>query len=176
MHRIRSDIESLTLDKLTIPNEQNLTETLCFNNLKMFECRILDPYGGDIEQIPLAFGHLESITLSEIYFTSHWINIMLENKNLKKIKAFNALNDTHLQQISNGLPNLEYLLILNENGYASISGIVQFMKNAKKLKNIDFVWFDRNVDEFDAFAKQISNEWTYKKYKFDYLFLFTRKL
>lgn len=179
VHRILPDIESLIINKLVISNDQHLTETLCFNNMKEFGFCVLETYGKNLERIPLAFGNLETIFINGNNFTSHWINIILENKNLKRIDAYNAINDTHLQQIANGLPNLEKMELLNENGYASINGIVQFMENANHLKSIDLIFIDVNIEDLDAFAKKMSNEWKYRNHTYSYdksiNYHFTRK-
>lgn len=172
LNKIRPDIESLTLSEMVFHNGESIFKPLRFRNLRKFVCFGSDPHENN--PIPLAFGNLEEITFSGIH-AQHWIDIMLKNKNLKKIFARNSLNDAQLQKIANSLPNLEEFTMVkssltNMHAYlASDNGIVQFMKNAIKLKM--FTLKSRLQNNFEgnySFINQISNEWKYVKDGNDY--------
>lgn len=110
LNKILPNIESLRITELIFKNGENLPEPLRFSNVKRLVCFGSSSQNYDeYDRIPLAFGNLDLITFSRSDLTPQWINIMLENKNLRKIFTWNGLNDTQLLQIAEGLPNLEEL-------------------------------------------------------------------
>lgn len=64
-------------------------------------------YGEHLNWVPLEFGSLEEIEFNSPELTGYWINVMMQNKKLRKVTAHFVLQRENLQQIADELSNLE---------------------------------------------------------------------
>lgn len=173
LNRIRPDIEELQISGLIFRNIKNISQPLRFQNMKKLTCYPITYYKNFIkdfdenDQILMEFGNLEEIQFNEMHFTQQWVDIVLKNKNLKKIVNENGFNDTQLQQITDGLPNLEYFGMAdtsraNTNGtqyYASLNGTIRFMNNANSKLRTVFLKGKTFTTNCNLIAKEVTNNW-----------------
>jgi len=114
-----------------------------------------------LEQNPLVFGNLEKIQFDGEIGVENWIRIALENRNLKSVVTSVVLNDEKLQQIAEGLPNLEHVKMQFPTfNSIIIDDVVHFMQKANNLKKASFVKVNEGICE--AVAKHLANEWKLK--------------
>lgn len=161
------DLESFETDNFFFAIRFKLYESLHFNNMKKFACRdtiLWGPSGIDhMRRNPLKFGNLDEIEFDNKDLVDQWFGIVMENKNLRKIIANDALSDQQLEEIASGLEKLEeFSMDCNGDSNAS-KKLVQFMDKAKQLKRISFLNMNKvgslGSDRCLGIAEQISNEW-----------------
>lgn len=157
MNRAKPDLESLKLSFSSLYREDIDGETLRFNNTKKFKCggSVL---WGHIERIPLEFGNLEEIELNSGEFTRHFIELMMQNLNLKKVVLNFVVNRNLFDRIANVLLKLEELVVKYDNGDSiPVPDIVQFMNNASQLKSISFLELPKA--RCTQVAEQLNDQW-----------------
>ena len=116
------------------------------------------------DQFPLEFGNLEEIRFQCTMETNYWVNVMVQNKKLRKIIAGVGLQRDHLVRIADELPSLEeftmeYIRTVPE----TIGDIVEFLKRANHLKKAKFesfpdVW-KNGCNKVVEQLEQLNNEW-----------------
>lgn len=141
-------------------------ETIRFKNMKKFKfinSRVIDHRTPRefLEQNPLKFGNLEEIQFDGEIGIKNWIQIALENPNLKSFDTSVQLNDEQLQEIAGGLPNLEQFKMQFRIFDEHIDDVIQFMQKAKHLKKATFVLIHKKNCE--SITKHMANEWKIEK-------------
>lgn len=160
LNEIRPDIESLEFFNILVRGDEiNSAEPLRFANLKVFKCTSFDGQRQEIiTQIPFEFGNLDEIQFAGNKFINSWVDIVMQNKKLRKIRVLNALRREHLERIADGLPNLEEIVMSYPyNDFKSVPDIVDLLQRAKQLKRAQFLYF--GMDKCNEAAKQLKNEW-----------------
>lgn len=164
VNKIRPDLDSLEFfDHIFDGHEEPVFEPLHFANMKVLKCKVdwFHMYGrghGGIHHLPLEFGNLEEIEFDREDLVDYWVNIMMQNRKLRKISSSSRLRYDTLAQIVGGLPNLEdFMMEYDAEGQNSVQRVVDFLRSAKQLKKVTFIKFGSN--ECSATAQVLINEW-----------------
>lgn len=172
IHEMQSNLDTLEISILQM--DENEVVSFQFANIKVLKCHVYVSISRD--QLKWEFGNLEEIEFNHNYFVDYWVDVMVENKKLRKVTALNALRRNNLERIANELPNLEeFFMYYDFNDVQSSEGVTFFLQNAKKLKNAKFWSVKRGL--FDEVLQQVNNEWEIIRKKFGdkELFEFIRK-
>lgn len=107
--------------------------------MKVFKCTSVGIY----DRIPLEFGNLKEIEFRCKDLADHWINIMMQNRKLRKVTIIkdtniNGLGRDHLKRIAEGLPNLDVFTM--QFAVQAVEEIHDFLQSASQLKNATFWW------------------------------------
>lgn len=141
---IRPDLESLDIGVLYLSENDNMTIPLRFSNMKKLNIFFLKGLPDeDIQRIPLEFGNLAEIEI--LHNADYWINVLMNNTNLKKMITKAPLNEEHLDRIADGLTKLEEFSMNCYQDNEAHGRAVQFMRKAKQLKKISLIHLDDDV-------------------------------
>ena len=152
LNEIRPDIESLEFSASNL----DFQPVVRFARMKVFKWKYSGYFGH--QPVPLEFGSLEEIDFNCQELTTYWINVMMENKNLRKITAHFGLIRTYLQRIADELPNLEeFTMAYSRDDFKSVRNIVDFLQRANQLEKATFLNLEQNA--CDEAAEQVKNEW-----------------
>lgn len=162
VNKIRPDLESLELSHYIFYGLENAAmSSLHFDNMKVLKFKASLMFGlrnENINRIPLKFRNLEEIEFNRKDLSDHWIDIMMENKKMRKVTAFNALQREHLERITDGLPNLEkFTMGYGDTDPKSIEDIVGLMQRAKKLRKATFLRLGKTG--CNEAAQQLNYKW-----------------
>lgn len=160
VNRIRPDLESLEFAYQNIVGHNARAEPMYFPNMKFFKCVMWPGFRseGSVRIPPLKFGNLEEIEFEHKHLVDYWLDILMQNKNLRKLSASFELEHEHLKQIANGLPNLEeFKMLCSFAGPKPLRTIVDFLRSANQLKKAAFGEL-REKDCAKA-AEQLKGNW-----------------
>lgn len=157
MNEFRPDLESLEILELIVHSKDDRLRVLHFPSMKVFKylcwTRVIPICM--MRPIPLEFGNLEEIAFHREESMNHWIEIILQNPNLKKISTYDYLNINQLERIENGLLNIKeidfkfFMVTVNE--------IVTFLlRKPNKLKRVSFVHWRSFCDKM---CTALASEW-----------------
>lgn len=150
-------------------------EIIRFENLTKFEFRQFRSTHNFLQRIPLKFGKLEHFLFSSKFAFNgpesieNWIQILLDNRNLKTIVVGNELNYQQLERIADGLPNLKEFTQLymkySTSGDLPIDNVVRFMERALQLKRVTLSGLNYIEQErCEAVVNRLRNQWTIESY------------
>lgn len=138
----RPNLEGLEISEFVLNDGDIPSHNFRFSNMKVMKIVVSPTFGfrGEIERIPLEFGQLEEIEFNRNNLVEHWIGIVLQNRNIKKIAAHDYLTLGQLQRIANGLPKLEEIdFKIVPIMFTASEEIVEFLlRDNKQLKRISF--------------------------------------
>lgn len=152
-NEMRPDLESLNIKKLIMLHSDDRSHTLRFPSMKKLKM-LASRNGGmqrGIDRIPLEFGNLEEIEFNREDLIEHWIEIVLQNKKLKKIVTRDFLTNDQLERIENGLPKLETFLFIfdyNADMHATNETIRFLMETSYQIKEVSFNYLDEHYCKY----------------------------
>lgn len=154
-------LDGTTLESLDISNSMYTdrhNRQVHFPNMKVFKFKLLRGWEDYLERIPVRFGSLEEIEYNRKGLTSYWINVMRENRNVKKISVLGALDHRSLPRVALEMPSLqEFSMKYEDDDYKHIPNIVNFLASANQLRKASFLQFgEYNCAEV---ARQVNDEW-----------------
>lgn len=131
-----------------------------FENMKVFQMKLIQDLPESMHRIPIVFGSLEEITSMEMS-TDQWFDVIIRNKNLKKITA-GRFNDQQLHRIAEDLSNLEeFYTEYDIESSGDIDAVVRFIKSGKQLKRATFS--NSNEDICGAISERLPPDWMFRR-------------
>lgn len=156
LNRTRPDLESLDISNSMYFHQDN--EPLHFPNMKVFKFKLLRGWEEFLHEIPIRFGNLEEVEYNRKGLTNYWINVMTENKKLRKVTALVALGRDNLRRIADEMLGLEeFSMTYADDDIKFIPDIVNFLTTANQLKKASFVKLGAYACA--EAARQLNDEW-----------------
>lgn len=159
LNKFRPDLKSLEFSDLIFYTRDIALLPIRFANMKVLKCAIYRGYKeGNIHHLPLEFGtNLEEIEFDRQELADFWVNVMMQNRNLRKITTQTTLSHDSLEQIAK-LPNLEEItLSYDDTRHSNAQDIVDFLRNSNRLNKVIFIKLAMN--DCKAAAQALKNEW-----------------
>lgn len=145
LNNLRPDLQKLEIKSFDYSSRSDhVSFPFRFRNMTVFKCFFERPYyEGEMHRyrrVPFEFGNLEEIEINRDDLIDDWIEILLQNRNLKKIACHFVFSDDQLQRLDNEIPDLRELkFIFNARETYNTDGIVQFLlRKTIKLQRVSF--------------------------------------